>query len=316
MVSIEVKSRSKSLRSVTISDLTLDTPVKALVGQIAEKNRTSAARLRVTKYDDKTKKQQPLDYSKSFLENGIATKKIELFVKDLGPQISWRTVFMIEYFGPLLIHPLFYYVSGLYGSSSVIHHTQTQQFAYLFVVLHFLKREYETVFVHKFSNDTMPVFNIFRNSSHYWILSGFNLAYFIYGQDSSLYSSGFLKFLFKVNDLPSSYNYLLAGLFIFAEVSNGITHSILANVRKEDTKKYVIPYGYGFDLVACPNYFFESVSWFAYALLVGNWSSWVFLFVATGQMWLWAVKKHKRYLKTFGDEYKKLNRKIYVPYVI
>jgi len=105
-------------------------------------------------------------------------------------------------------------------------------------------------------------------------------------------------------------------LWAFAEFSNFKTHKILSNLRNKDTKKYVIPFGYGFNLVSCPNYFFESLAWLSYALLVGNWSAWIFLFVSTAQMWLWAVKKHKRYLKTFGDEYKKLKRKIFVPYVI
>ena len=48
-----------------------------------------------------------------------------------------------------------------------------------------LKRELETIFVHT-SNATMPAFNIFKNSGHYWILSGFNLAYFIYGPSDKL----------------------------------------------------------------------------------------------------------------------------------
>jgi hypothetical protein len=32
-----------------------------------------------------------------------AAKEITLVFKDLGPQISWKLVFLIEYFGPILI---------------------------------------------------------------------------------------------------------------------------------------------------------------------------------------------------------------------
>nr|pir SC2 protein - Caenorhabditis briggsae (fragments) [Caenorhabditis briggsae] len=31
-----------------------------------------------------------------------------LYVRDLGPQIAWKTVFMAEYAGPLFVYPLFY----------------------------------------------------------------------------------------------------------------------------------------------------------------------------------------------------------------
>ena len=43
---------------------------------------------------------------------------------------------------------------------------------------HYVKRELETLFVHKFSNDTMPLSNIFKNSFHYFILFGFATMYF------------------------------------------------------------------------------------------------------------------------------------------
>ena len=75
------------------------------------------------------------------------------------------------------------------------------RYVYAGVLLHFAKRELETVFVHRFSHGTMPFFNIFKkyvssyasrllriynvlllisSSAHYHILSGVLLAYSIY----------------------------------------------------------------------------------------------------------------------------------------
>lgn len=59
------------------------------------------------------------------------------------------------------------------------------------VLLHFIKREYESVYVHRFrygecdacdddSNDTMPLRNLPKNCFHYWILSGLFIAYYLY----------------------------------------------------------------------------------------------------------------------------------------
>jgi very-long-chain enoyl-CoA reductase len=92
-------------------------------------------------------------------------------VKDLGPQIAWRTVFIIEYLGPLLIHPLIYYLRPyIYTLPPLDAGPSTlQTLSLAMIVLHFLKRELETLFVHRFSLATMPFLNVFKNSAHYWL---------------------------------------------------------------------------------------------------------------------------------------------------
>lgn len=120
--------------------------------------------------------------------------------KDLGPQVGYMTVFIVEYLGPLLIYPLFILPATralIYGTSAPYVMNATQQYvereiyvdghspshstnslstprrtayppcrlAFYCWVAHYVKRELETLFVHKFSHGTMPIFNIFKNSS-------------------------------------------------------------------------------------------------------------------------------------------------------
>jgi very-long-chain enoyl-CoA reductase len=46
----------------------------------------------------------------------------------------------------------------------------------------------------------------------------------------------------------------------------------LRNLRPPGTRVRAIPYGYGFDLVSCPNYFFEFIAWTAICFLTTSWS--------------------------------------------
>lgn len=109
----------------------------------------------------------------------------QLAFKDLGPQVAWRTVFLVEYLGPLIIHPLLYFYpqyfypnAGYSGATAERAWIQTACLA--MVVVHFAKRELETLFVHRFSHATMPLRNLFKNSAHYWLLSGLLLGYEVY----------------------------------------------------------------------------------------------------------------------------------------
>lgn len=164
------------------------------------------------------------------------------------------------------------------------------------IILHFVKREYETMYVHKFSLASMPAFNIFKNSAHYWVLGGFNIAYWIYSPSS-----------YTAIESPTM-NYLnVAGavLYIFGELSNLQTHRTLSNLRSPGGTERGIPTGYGFDLVTCPNYLFEIIAWVGVALVTKSSSTVLFAIVAWVQMHRWAIKKEKALRSEFPDKYKK-----------
>jgi very-long-chain enoyl-CoA reductase len=55
----------------------------------------------------------------------LAVDAVTLVFKDLGPQISWRLVYFIEYLGPLVIFPtFFYYPEWVWGRSADRSRTQ------------------------------------------------------------------------------------------------------------------------------------------------------------------------------------------------
>lgn len=270
--------------------------------QIASKlPKLTTERQRITTED----KKPLLDDDKSLADLGVSSGQT-LYVKDLGPQIGWRTVFLTEYAGPIFIHPLFYFLGPKIWHREFVH-SKMQTVALALVVGHYVKRELETVFVHRFSNGTMPLFNIFKNSTHYWLLSGLLLAPFIH---SPWFSAASVAG--TVQD-KSSYIYGAAGVMVLSELANAYCHIILKNLRPAGSKVRKIPRGFAFELVSCPNYFFEFLSWAAFTVLTLNPASALFAAVSTGQMWLWAVKKHKNYKKEFGKEYPK--RKAMFPFI-
>lgn len=168
------------------------------------------------------------------------------------------------------------------------------------IVLHFVKREYETLYVHRFSLSTMPAFNIFKNSAHYWVLSGFNIAYWVYASNS-----------YTALESPTI-NYINAVgivLYVFGELSNLHTHQTLSKLRSPGGTERGIPWGYGFDLVTCPNYLFEIIAWIGVTLVTKSFSTVIFVVVAWLQMNQWATKKEKALRTEFPDKYK---RKKYV----
>lgn len=98
------------------------------------------------------------------MEDIGVTDNSELYVKDLGPQIGYRTVFVVEYLGPIVILLLFALrPSFMFGKTKPFNFLEglteenmkadektpewnlfVQSLAFVLWVLHFLKREFET----------------------------------------------------------------------------------------------------------------------------------------------------------------------------
>ena len=160
------------------------------------------------------------------------------------------------------------------------------------VIGHYIKRELETLFVHKFSHGTMPFFNIFKNSAHYWILCGiFNMYFFMHPRYT------------PPAWIDNTLIHLFALLFAIFEFLNLMCHITLSNLRRPGTKERGIPRGWGFDQVACANYFYESMAWLTFAIFTQVTGAYVFWLVSTLQMLSWAQKKKKQNKKQFGNAY-------------
>lgn len=209
--------------------------------------------------------------------------------KDIGPQVGWDTVFYVEYAGPIIMTAaLLLFRKAIYGKDTPL--TLNQKLGVFMVILHYVKRELETAFVHRFSSETMPIKNIFKNSFHYYGLFGFLTMYFFLSPKYTPPAWANDKFF-----------YAATALFCLFEFLNLKTHLILRNLRKPGTTTRGIPHGYGFGLVSSANYLWETCAWLTFAVQAQVLGGYVFLVASVYQMAEWALKKHRRYKKEFPN---------------
>ncbi|CAL9728791.1 very-long-chain enoyl-CoA reductase [Monosporozyma unispora] len=308
---ISVKSRSKKLQDCQIDVKGGDSnALTSALEQISKQNKKiSVYRIRLTYLKDD--KHIPITEA-TYFDN--VDDNLQLYIKDLGPQVGWRLVFFVEYLGPILVHSLLYYLSTIESVREAVHYNKPNydpslnKIAFILVVAHYVKRELETIFLHTFTLATMPLFNIFKNSFHYWILNGaIALGYFGFG------------FIFSTDQLSWVYRALhqvklstLISLFILSETWNFYIHLKLRvygdqqKLKGNTTKRVAINEGI-FKILVAPNYTFEVWSWVWFTVIFKfNFFALVFLTVSATQMYFWAMKKNKKY----GTK-----RAFFIPYI-
>jgi len=240
------------------------------------------------------------DKRKTLVECGLKHGD-RLVFKDLGYQVGWTTVFLTEYTGPLLLYLVCYLRPvWLYGLSATAPLQLVQHIAFVCWCVHYLKRDLETLFVQRFSNETMPWPNIFKNCTYYWGAAAL-VGYFV---NHPLYTP------------PASPAQLWfgLGLFVLSELCNLVSHIQLRNLRPAGTTDRKIPHGFLFELVSCPNYFAEVLAWVGFTILSQTFAAALFTLVGFAQMYAWAVKKHLRYKREF-DTYPK-HRTAMIPFLL
>nr|BAE88553.1 unnamed protein product [Macaca fascicularis] len=221
-----------------------------------------------------------------------------LYFRDLGAQISWVTVFLTEYAGPLFIYLLFYFrVPFIYGHKydfTSSRHTVVH-LACICHSFHYVKRLLETLFVHRFSHGTMPLRNIFKNCTYYWGFAAW-MAYYI---NHPLYTAAYLRSSAgetgarHLCDLPASATSPSTWPCGTCGPAGSKTRKIPYPTKN--------PFTWLFLLVSCPNYTYEVGSWIGFAIMTQCLPVALFSLVGFTQMTIWAKGKHRSYLKEFRD---------------
>lgn len=233
----------------------------------------------------------------------------QIYIKDLGPQIGWSTVFLCEYAGPIFCYLLFYFRPAIiYGQkASSVPYASVVHLAAISWTLHYLKRILETLFVHRFSHATMPLMNLFKNCIYYWGFASF-VSYF---NNHPLYTAPYFGELQVYVGL--------VGLII-CELGNFSIHIALRNLRPAGSTERRIPkptnnpFTLMFNLVSCPNYTYEIGSWIFFTIMTQSVPSAMFTVIGGMQMIAWAKGKQRNYKKEFPNYPR--NRKSIIPFFI
>jgi len=231
----------------------------------------------------------------------------KLYLKDLGPQIGWSTVFLAEYAGPLVVYLwiytrpwLFYGVEASSKPYATVVHVAAACYAF-----HYVKRLLETVFVHRFSHATMPLTNLFKNCSYYW---GFT-AYVAYHVNHPLYTAPCCTQV-----------YVALAVFILSELGNLSIHLLFRDLRPKGSSVRKIPmpnsnpFTLLFNYVSCPNYTYEFYAWAAFTVMTQCIPAGLFAFAGLAQMSIWALGKHRQYKKEFSSYPR--GRKAIIPFIL
>lgn len=151
-------------------------------------------------------------------------------------------------------------------------------------VLHFARRTAESLWVHRYSGRSVPWSDALIEYVYYWGFGAW-IGWAWAGTPA----------------VPSSPLALIGALaFALGEVGNAWAHVTLRRLRSHGgLAERALPSGGLFELIDCPHYLFEIVSWVGFALVAAVLPSWVFALAVMGILATYARTRHRRYQDEF-----------------
>uniref|UniRef100_A0A096NG59 Trans-2,3-enoyl-CoA reductase-like n=1 Tax=Papio anubis TaxID=9555 RepID=A0A096NG59_PAPAN len=196
------------------------------------------------------------------IQSIAASSIVTLYATDLGQQVSWTTVFLAEYTGPLLIYLLFYLrIPCIYDgkeSARRLRHPVVHLACFCHCI-HYIRYLLETLFVHKVSAGHTPLKNLITSCAFYWGFTSW-IAYYI---NHPLYTP------------PSFGNRQItvsAINFLICEAGNHFINVMLSHPNHTGNNACFPspnynPFTWMFFLVSCPNYTYEIGSWISFTVM-------------------------------------------------
>eukprot|EP01084_Bolivina_argentea_P049489 91006_1 len=177
----------------------------------------------------------------------------------------------------------------------------------LMYCVHFFRRSMEVIFVHNYQRSD-KLFTIFGGFVYYGGLTIYNS---FCSNINLFYKYGIPKNVLIVFGLI---------IYILGEIGNCYHHYLLSKMRPKGFKGHVIPYGGLFNILSCPHYFCELLTWFGWFIVTGFGIGPLTLLVLSLIVLMQRSKeKHDKYRQEFnGKNDKKLypqNRKALIPFI-
>jgi len=214
-------------------------------------------------------------------------------------ELSSQYCISFAYSGPILFFLYFYFRNLQFSNINL-------NIIFILGILHYVKRIYETNFVHIYGKGGFPLFSgeFFGLIFYYWILFGFSIGYYTFNYDYE-----------KSNKHLDLIHYSAIIFHLVSEFNNYKSHMILRNLKLHNSGNRGIPNGNMFNYVTNSHYFWELMSWIGFFFIVRNWASFLFVVYSFISMSSLSYQKHENLKNYYGVNFPK-NLKAFIPFIL